>query len=101
MVILREEVVNDEAYNLSEFRDEVFTLLEMAGDALSSLELMNKGEGTPGGGDFNQYYNIIFRSLHSIKGSSAMFSLEEVVNIVHHVETLVVQKNRMENSLPL
>lgn len=92
MVVFKENTIDEDAFDLAEFKDEVFNLLDLADNALKLIELINSGENPPQGKDFGYCFNVVFRSLHSIKGASSMFHYDEIVEIVHHVETMVCSK---------
>lgn len=63
---------------LSEGRD----LLKDAEDSLLQLET------TP---DDSEAVNSLFRAVHTLKGSAGIFSLTPLVNLTHHLESLLMQ----------
>ena len=63
---------------LSEGRD----LLKDAEDSLLQLE------STP---DDSEAVNSLFRAVHTLKGSAGIFSLTPLVNLTHHLESLLMQ----------
>lgn len=70
------------------FMLEATELLDEAEDAL--LEFDN-------GGDFQESYNKVFRSFHSLKGASGMFGLDVLQEHLHKLETLL---DGVENDFP-
>ena len=64
---------------LEEFRSEACELLDVAEKSLLRLDE---------GGDFGDCYNAIFRSLHNLKGGSAMLELSELSHHTHELETI-------------
>lgn len=64
----------------------IATYREEAGELLAELEtsLLNLEE-TP---DDNDLINRVFRAMHTIKGSGAMFGFDEIATFTHEVETV-------------
>lgn len=62
------------------FREEAYELLENLEQSLLELE------DDPGN---RETVSAVFRSMHTIKGSSAMFGFDAVSNFTHHVETVL------------
>jgi two-component system chemotaxis sensor kinase CheA len=64
----------------------VATYREEAGELLAELETsLLELEETP---DDNDLINRVFRAMHTIKGSGAMFGFDEIATFTHEVETV-------------
>jgi two-component system chemotaxis sensor kinase CheA len=64
----------------------VATYREEAGELLAELETsLLELEETPGDSDL---INRVFRAMHTIKGSGAMFGFDEIATFTHEVETV-------------
>ena len=76
------------------FREEARELLEELEAALLELERVPDDEDLIG---------RVFRAMHTIKGSGAMFGFDAVASFTHHVETVydAVRNRKMQVSKPL
>lgn len=64
----------------------IATYREEAGELLAELETsLLDLEETP---DDNDLINRVFRAMHTIKGSGAMFGFDEIASFTHEVETV-------------
>ncbi|MEI6207571.1 MAG: chemotaxis protein CheA [Desulfuromonadales bacterium] len=64
----------------------IATYREEAGELLAELETsLLELEETP---DDNDLINRVFRAMHTIKGSGAMFGFDEIASFTHEVETV-------------
>jgi two-component system chemotaxis sensor kinase CheA len=64
----------------------ILTYREEAGELLAELESsLLELEETP---DDNDLIDRVFRAMHTIKGSGAMFDFDEIVSFTHEVETV-------------
>ena len=64
----------------------ITTYREEAGELLAELETsLLDLEETP---DDNDLINRVFRAMHTIKGSGAMFGFDEIASFTHEVETV-------------
>ncbi len=64
----------------------IATYREEAGELLAELETsLLELEETP---DDNELINRVFRAMHTIKGSGAMFGFDEIASFTHEVETV-------------
>lgn len=73
----------------------IATYREEAGELLAELETsLLELEETP---DDNDLINRVFRAMHTIKGSGAMFGFDEIAAFTHEVETVfdMVRNGRM------
>jgi two-component system chemotaxis sensor kinase CheA len=66
---------------IAEFKEEALELLEAAEGSLMELDE---------GADFSAHYDVIFRSLHNLKGSAGMMEMEELQKHTHKLEDLLV-----------
>lgn len=79
----------------------IATYREEAGELLAELETsLLDLEETP---DDTDLINRVFRAMHTIKGSGAMFGFDEIASFTHEVETVfdLVRNGRMTVSKPL
>lgn len=70
----------DDAYYKQQFFAESREMLDSVSDALLRIEA-NPGDA--------EALHAIFRSIHTIKGSAGVFSLQEVSAFAHHVESVL------------
>jgi len=73
----------------------IVTYREEAGELLGELETsLLELEETP---DDTDLINRVFRAMHTIKGSGAMFGFDEIASFTHEVETVfdMVRNNKM------
>ncbi len=79
----------------------IATYREEAGELLAELETsLLDLEETP---DDNDLINRVFRAMHTIKGSGAMFGFDEIAGFTHEVETVfdMVRNGKMTVTKPL
>ncbi|MBI4807179.1 MAG: chemotaxis protein CheA [Desulfovibrio sp.] len=76
------------------FRDEAYDLLHELESALLELE------DAPGD---DELVNRVFRAMHTLKGSGAMFGFDDIANFTHEVETVFdkVRSGELEVTKPL
>ncbi len=76
--ILKAEQFDEET--LYEFRQDALELIEVAEESLLDI--------SKGNSNITDHYDIIFNSLHSLKGSLGMFQFERESKIIHSVEDI-------------
>ena len=82
--------MNESSRFIEEYRQEAEELLAGIEDAVLDIEE---------NADDHEAINRLFRAMHTIKGSGAMFGFDEIADFTHHVET-TLDKVR-EGSIPI
>ena len=74
------------------YRQEAMELLSEVEEAILDIE-QDSGNA--------EHVNRLFRAIHTIKGSGAMFGFDDIAEFTHHAETVLIEGKsyRMKNRI--